>query len=50
MANLPPGAIGVFVPSLSFPNPTFAANLVGEYTFRLDVWDDQGLQSCVPWT
>jgi hypothetical protein len=45
-----PGAVGTFIPSAFFPAPIFESNLLGEYTFRLDVWDDQDLQSCVPWT
>ena len=45
-----PVAVTGIVPSGAFPNPTFEPILLGEFTFRLDVWDDQGLQSCSPWT
>jgi hypothetical protein len=45
----PPGSDALFVPSATFPNPTFEANVVGTYTFRLDVWDGFDTKSCVPW-
>ena len=44
----PTGAASVFVPSDTFPNPTFEVNTAGVYAFRLDVWDLAGVQSCVP--
>lgn len=45
----PSGSASVFVPSDNFPNPTFEVNTAGEYIFKLNVWDEQGVQSCVPW-
>jgi hypothetical protein len=39
-----------FVPSDTYPSPTFAANVLGKYVFHLDVWDEFGRKSCVPAT
>ena len=36
-----------FVPSETYPSPTFAANVLGKYVFHLDVWDEYGRKSCV---
>jgi hypothetical protein len=48
-AQQPAGSASVFVPSDAFPNPTFEVNTAGEYVFRLRVWDEAGVESCVPW-
>ncbi len=42
----PLGSQSVFIPSPTFPNPTFEANVSGKYTFHLKVWDEQGVPSC----
>jgi hypothetical protein len=44
----PSGSQSNFVPSSSFPNPTFAVNVAGTYVFQLDVFDQQGMKSCIP--
>ncbi len=44
----PPGSASVFVPSDTFTNPTFVANVAGEYEFALDVWDELSTKSLVP--
>ena len=36
----------VFVPTESYPTPSFEANVAGKYIFRLDVWDEYGRKSC----
>ena len=41
----PQGAPTTFVPSNSFPKPTYAANLAGDYQFCLSVVDDNGHSS-----
>lgn len=43
----PPGAAAVFSPSATVANPTFTVDVAGSYLFLLDVWDDQGVESCV---
>ena len=45
----PTGSASFFVPSDTFPNPQFQANVAGEYAFSLDVWDGSGIKSYVPW-
>jgi hypothetical protein len=30
-------------------NPTFSVDVAGTYEFQLTVWDNSGLESCVPW-
>ena len=35
-----------FVPTASYPSPTFEANVAGKYTFKLNVWDEYGRKSC----
>ncbi len=45
----PPGSASTFLPSASFPNPVFEVNVAGTYVFRLDVWDENGVSSCLPW-
>jgi hypothetical protein len=44
----PAGSMSVFLPSLSFPNPTFEVNVAGIYTFSLMVWDSMGQPSAFP--
>ena len=44
----PPGSNKPLSPNFSFPNPTFTPDAAGEYEFCLEVWDDNGLESCVP--
>ena len=46
----PQGSQSVFVPSYTFPNPTFEANVAGVYKFSLTVWDEFGIPSCFPAT
>ena len=45
----PAGSASVFVPSDTFPNPTFEVNTAGEYQYSLVVEDEAGVESCVPW-
>ena len=42
----PSGSASVFLPSPFVQNPTFEANVVGEYIFRLKVYDALGTASC----
>lgn len=42
----PEGSVSTFVPSATVPNPTFEANVVGAYTFRLNVVDEVGRDAC----
>jgi hypothetical protein len=44
----PQGSQFTFIPSASFPNPTFEANVAGLYRFHLTVWDENGVPSCQP--
>jgi hypothetical protein len=44
----PVGSMSVFVPSHTFPNPTFEANVAGVYTFYLTVYDQSNTPSCFP--
>ncbi len=44
----PEGSQSTFVPSATFPNPTFQVNAAGEYRFRLHVWDSRNVRSCEP--
>jgi len=44
----PVGSQSPFLPSATAANPTFEANVAGEYVFRLHVTDGEGLESCVP--
>lgn len=44
----PIGSVSLFVPSATFPNPTFEANVAGSYLFKLTVWDENGNPSCIP--
>lgn len=43
----PLGAAGSFKPSDTVVAPTFLVDAAGSYLFQLDVWDDQGVKSCV---
>lgn len=42
----PVGSQSIFLPSAYVQNPTFEANIVGEYTFKLRTFDAQGTPSC----
>jgi len=42
----PSGSASVFLPSPYVESPTFEANVVGEYIFRLKVYDALGTPSC----
>jgi len=44
----PLGSQSVFIPSNTFPNPTFEVNVAGKYTFNLTVYDEQNVPSCAP--
>ena len=44
----PEGSTSVFVPSASFPEPSFEANVQGLYTFVLTVTDSHENTSCMP--
>ena len=44
----PQGSQSVFVPSYTFPNPTFEANVAGVYKFFLTVYDQTNTPSCFP--
>lgn len=46
-AQAPAGASGNFVPNATVASPTFVADVAGQYLFQLQVWDDQGVVSCV---
>jgi hypothetical protein len=43
----PPGSQSVFLPSNTAPDPTFEANIAGNYVFSLRVWDSENTPSCV---
>ncbi len=42
----PDGSQSTLVPSVTDPQPVFEANVVGVYTFKLDVWDESNTKSC----
>jgi hypothetical protein len=44
----PVGSQSVFVPSATFPNPTFEVNVAGVYVFTLTVFDQYGKPACFP--
>lgn len=44
----PVGSESIFVPSYTFPNPTFSVNIPGVYRFSLTVYNQNGLPSCYP--
>lgn len=44
----PSGSAGIFTPNPTHPNPTFLAEVVGVYTFELEVTDEIGTKSCEP--
>ena len=43
----PAGSMSVFLPSASYPDPTFEVNVAGVYTFRLTVTDSSGASSVI---
>ena len=43
----PDGSASAFDPSDADPSPKYTVDTPGDYLFTLDVWDDQGTQSCV---
>ena len=47
-ATQPSGAAASFLPSPTFGNPTFPADVAGTYEFCLTVWDTCGLAACEP--
>lgn len=46
----PPGSVGTFIPTDTFPQPVFEVNAAGEYIFQLVVRDASGQESCEPAT
>jgi hypothetical protein len=42
----PQGSASVFLPTASRRDVSFEANIVGEYIFRLKVWNSLGVESC----
>ncbi len=42
----PDGSVSQFFPAADRQDVTFVANVVGEYRFRLKVWDELGVESC----
>jgi hypothetical protein len=44
----PPGSYQQFQPAADFPNPTFAANVAGEYQFCVTSYDANGIPACGP--
>ena len=42
----PQGSNQPLLPSANFPNPTLQANTAGDYTFCLNVWDQNDVISC----
>ena len=47
-AETPLGDTSQFVPSATFPNPTFETNVAGVYQFELTVVDELGFESPLP--
>jgi len=47
-AKTPMGDTSQFVPSATFPNPTFETNVAGVYQFELTVVDELGFESPLP--
>lgn len=45
-AEQPTGSVSQFFPNNSVKSPTFEANVVGLYTFKLTVWDAYDNKSC----
>ena len=41
----PVGSVSAFVPSADVPNPTFVANVAGDYTFNLVIFDEAEQES-----
>ncbi len=46
----PADSLSVLVPDLTYPNPTFEANVAGVYAFHLTVYDETNTSSCFPAT
>ena len=44
----PTGSVAFLIPSSTFPQPLFEANVAGKYVFSLGVVDEAGRTSCVP--
>lgn len=44
----PAGSVSYLIPTPSFPNPIFEANIAGKYVFTLEVIDSTGVKSCFP--
>ena len=44
----PVGSKSTFIPNDTTPDPTFEANVAGEYTFQLTVWDEAGHANAEP--
>ena len=44
----PVNSVSSFSPNNAMATPTFVANVVGEYTFKLTVWDEFGAPNCEP--
>jgi len=44
----PAGSVSYLIPTGTFPNPIFEANIAGKYVFTLDVVDSTGVKSCYP--
>ncbi len=42
----PPGSASVFLPSANAPDPSFEVNVIGTYTFTLNVKDEAGVDAC----
>ena len=42
----PQGSVSNLIPSPTFPNPIFEANIAGKYVFTLEVIDSTGIKSC----
>jgi len=44
----PAGSVSYLIPTGTFPNPIFEANIAGKYVFTLEVVDSTGVKSCYP--
>ncbi len=44
----PTGSVSFLIPTGTFPNPIFEANIAGKYVFTLEVVDSTGVKSCYP--
>ena len=43
----PPGSLAVFAPADDSPTPTLEVDVAGTYEIGLEVWDGEGVKSCV---